>query len=144
MDLDGQHTIKDAKKLIEYTENNKKVLTIGKRLRDKKIPLRSKVGNAITKLVYFLTTGVKVYDTQSGLRCFTNELVDFMINIEGNRFEYEMNVLIFCAKNNIKMKEIIIETIYIDNNIGSHFNKFKDSYLIYKNIVKNVFKRRTK
>ena len=141
MDSDGQHTIKDAKKLIEYTENNKKVLTIGKRLRDKKIPLRSKFGNAITKLVYFLTTGVKVYDTQSGLRCFTNELVDFMINIEGNRFEYEMNVLMFCAKNKIKMKEIIIETIYIDNNSGSHFNKFKDSYLIYKNIVKNEFNR---
>lgn len=144
MDSDGQHTIKDAKKLMEYTENNQNVLTIGKRLRDKKIPLRSKVGNAITKFVFYLTTGVRVYDTQSGLRCFTDKLVDNMLSVEGNRFEYEMNVLMMCAKNKIKMKEILIETIYIDNNSGSHFNKFKDSYLIYKNIIKNTFKRRTK
>ena len=144
MDSDGQHTIKDAKKLMEYTENNQNVLTIGKRLRDKKIPLRSKIGNSITRFVYYITTGVSVYDTQSGLRCFSAELVDFLINIDGNRFEYEMNVLIMCAKNKIKMKEIVIETIYIDNNSGSHFNKIKDSYLIYKNIIKNAFKRRKK
>jgi len=144
MDSDGQHTIKDAKRLIEYIENNQNVLAIGKRLRDKKIPLRSKIGNGITKFVFFLTTGVKVYDTQSGLRCFTDKLIDYMLNVDGNRFEYEMNVLMMCAKNKIKMKEIVIETIYIDNNSGSHFNKFKDSYLIYKNIFKNLFKRRMK
>ena len=144
MDSDGQHTIKDAKKLMDYTENNQKVLTIGKRLRDNKIPLRSKLGNGITKFVFFLTTGVKVYDTQSGLRCFTDKLVDYMLSVDGNRFEYEMNVLMMCAKNKIKMKEIVIETIYIDNNSGSHFNKFKDSYLIYKSIIKNIFKRRRK
>ena len=144
MDSDGQHTIKDAKRLIEYIENNQNVLAIGKRLRDKKIPLRSKLGNSITKFVFFLTTGVKVYDTQSGLRCFSDKLIDYMLNVDGDRFEYEMNVLMLCAKNKIKMKEIVIETIYIDNNSGSHFNKFKDSYLIYKNILKNLFKRRKK
>lgn len=144
MDSDGQHTIKDAKRLIEYIENNQNVLAIGKRLRDKKIPLRSKIGNGITKFVFFLTTGVKVYDTQSGLRCFTDKLIDYMLDVDGDRFEYEMNVLMMCAKNKIKMKEIVIETIYIDNNSGSHFNKFKDSYLIYKNIFKNLFKRRMK
>jgi len=144
MDSDGQHTIKDAKRLIEYIENNQNVLAIGKRLRDKKIPLRSKIGNGITKFVFFLTTGVKVYDTQSGLRCFSDKLIDFMLEVDGDRFEYEMNVLMMCAKNKIKMKEIVIETIYIDNNSGSHFNKFKDSYLIYKNIFKNLFKRRMK
>lgn len=144
MDSDGQHNIKDAKRLIEYTENNQNVLTIGKRLRDKKIPLRSKLGNGITKFVFLLTTGVKVYDTQSGLRCFTDNLIDFMLDVDGDRFEYEMNVLMMCAKNKIKMNEIVIETIYIDNNSGSHFNKFKDSYLIYKNIFKNLLKRRTK
>lgn len=141
MDSDGQHTIKDAKRLMEYTENNEYVLTIGKRLRNKKIPLRSKLGNGITRLVFFLTTSIKVYDTQSGLRCFSDKLVDYMVNVDGDRFEYEMNVLMMCAKNKIKMKEIVIETIYIDNNSGSHFNKFKDSYLIYKSIFKNILKK---
>lgn len=139
MDSDEQHTIKDAKKLIKYTEENPNKLVLGKRLRNKKIPLRSKIGNEITRFIYFLTTRVKVYDTQSGLRCFSDKLVNFLLNIDGDRFDYEMNVLLMCPKNKIKIKEIVIETIYIDNNSKSHFNKFKDSWLIYKNIIKKIF-----
>ena len=48
-----------------------------------------------------------------------------------------MNVLLKCAKDKIKMKEIVIETIYIDNNSGSHFNGIKDSYIIYRDIIKH-------
>lgn len=136
MDCDGQHTIKDAKKLIEEVIQNKNILVLGKRIRSEKTPLRSRVGNAITRFVYKITTGLDVYDTQTGLRVFSNELIDYMLEIEGNRFEYEMNVLLSCAKDKIKIKEIVIETIYIDNNSKSHFNGIKDSYRIYKNIIK--------
>lgn len=59
-----------------------------------------------------------------------------MINTEGNRYEYEMNVLLNYHKYNILVKEIEIDSIYLDNNANSHFNSLKDSYLIYKNILK--------
>lgn len=136
MDCDGQHTIKDAKKLIKEVSQNKDIFLLGKRIRDGEIPLRSRIGNSITRFVYRITTGLDVYDTQTGLRAFSNELIDYMINIEGNRYEYEMNVLLRCAKDKIKIKEIVIDTIYIDNNSASHFNGLKDSYRIYKNIIK--------
>jgi hypothetical protein len=77
-----------------------------------------------------------VYDTQSGLRAFSNKLVPLMLEIEGNRFEYEMNVLLECSSKKIKITEIEIETIYIDNNSHSHFRTIKDSLKIYKNIIK--------
>ena len=136
MDSDGQHKVDDAIKLCNYVINNPNELVIGKRIRSKKTPLRSRFGNAITKLVYFLTTKVNVYDTQTGLRSFTNHLVDFLLNVNGNRFEYEMNVLLLAPKENIKITEIEIETIYIDNNSKSHFNTFKDSLRVYKEILK--------
>ena len=116
MDSDGQHSIKDAKRLIQECTQNRKALILGKRIRSKKTPLRSRIGNGITRVVYRITTGLDIYDTQTGLRAFSNELLDYLLNIEGNRFEYEMNVLLKCAKDKIKMKEIEIETIYIDNN----------------------------
>ena len=136
MDCDGQHTIKDALKLGEYTLNHNEELVTGKRLRNKTTPLRSKIGNSITRFVYRTITGLDVYDTQTGLRAFSNKLVPLMLEIEGERFEYEMNVLLTCSTKKIKITEIQIDTIYIENNSGSHFNSVKDSIKIYKEILK--------
>lgn len=136
MDSDGQHRIEDAIKLAEYIKKHPKDLVLGMRKRSGKTPLRSRIGNGITKLVFRLVSHQNIYDTQTGLRCFSNKLMDFMLNIEGNRYEYEMNVLLNASKNNIKVHEIEIETIYIDNNSGSHFNAIKDSIRIYKDILK--------
>lgn len=136
LDCDGQHKVSDANKLIEYLEKNQNELVIGKRIRSNKTPVRSRIGNMITRFVYKISTGVDIYDTQTGLRAFTDSLMDFMLNVSGDRYEYEMNVLLECPKNNIKIKEIEIETIYINNNSNSHFNTLKDSYKIYKQIFK--------
>lgn len=136
MDCDGQHTIKDAKRLCEECEKKDNILILGKRIRSKKTPIRSIIGNTITRFVYKTTTGLDVYDTQTGLRAFSDKLMDLMINIDGDRYEYEMNVLLSCAKEKIKIKEIEIETIYIDNNSNSHFNALKDSIIIYKEFIK--------
>lgn len=141
MDCDGQHTIKDAKRLIKECSLNRNTLYLGKRVRSKKTPLRSRMGNAITRFVYRITSGLDVYDTQTGLRAFSDALVDYLLKIEGDRFEYEMNVLLKCAKDKVPIKEIEIETIYIDNNSKSHFNAFKDSYLIYKDILGSAFSK---
>ena len=139
MDCDGQHTIHDAKKLCDYIDNHRNALVLGKRLRDGSVPLRSRVGNGITKFIYHITTGLDVYDTQTGLRAFSDCLMDLFLSIPGDRFEYEMNVLLECARRKIPMKEIEIETIYMENNKGTHFDTFKDSYLVYKEIIKFSF-----
>lgn len=49
-----------------------------------------------------------------------------MTDIQGERYEYEMNVLMDFAKNKIPIKEIWIKTIYLDGNKSSHFNAVKD------------------
>lgn len=136
MDADGQHTIKDALKICDLVKKSPDMLVLGKRFFGEDVPLRSRFGNAMTRLVYKIATGVKVYDTQTGLRAFSYKLVPLMLEIKGERYEYEINVLMECSKNNIEIKEIDIATIYINNNSGSHFNVFKDSYRIYKEIFK--------
>lgn len=136
MDSDGQHSIKDAIRLCEAVSKDKNTLYIGKRTVSKNTPLRSRLGNTITRYIYRLVSKTNVYDTQTGLRAFSDELMDFMLNIPGNRFEYEMNVLLECPLNGIEIKEIEIKVIYINNNEGSHFDAIKDSYKIYKEILK--------
>ena len=136
MDSDGQHTVEDAIKLCNYVEDNPDILVLGSRKRNKSIPLRSYLGNSITRFVYSLATKMDIYDTQTGLRAFSDILVPYMLKIEGNRFEYEMNVLLNAKRNNIRIKELTIRTIYIDNNSKSHFNTIKYSFKIYKEIIK--------
>ena len=134
MDCDMQHTLKDAINLCNYAKNHLDILVLGKRTWNRKTPLRSRIGNRITRFVFRMFTKTNIYDTQTGLRAFSYKLTDYMLNNEGNRFEYEMNVLLNLKKNNVLYHEIPIETIYIDNNKSSHFKMFKDSYRIYKNI----------
>ena len=136
MDSDGQHRIEDALNLYNYILENDDTLVLGKRPRGEKTPLRSKIGNAITRFVFHLVSGQDVYDTQTGLRAFSNKLIDYMLKVKGERFEYEMNVLLYAKNNKIPIKEIEIETIYIDNNSKSHFNAIKDSFKVYKEIIK--------
>jgi len=136
MDCDGQHKIEDAEKLCKYSEENPHVLVLGKRLRNEKMPIRSKFGNAITSFIYKVVTNTNVYDTQTGLRAINSNLIDYMIDVEKDGFEYQINVLLNFVKNKIQIHEIEIETIYIAKNAGSHFKFLKDSFKIYKEIIK--------
>lgn len=144
MDADGQHTVKDAEKLINYCFQNSSSLVLGKRMRDPKVPLRSRIGNGITRFIYRLVTKVNIYDTQTGLRAFSNLLVDKLLEIEGDRYEYEINVLLATALDKVPIEELNIETIYIDGNKSSHFDVITDSYRIYKSIFKFYLKNRKK
>lgn len=144
MDSDGQHRVEDAKKLMKACSKNKEILYLGKRIRSKKTPIRSRIGNGITRFIYKIVVGLDIYDTQTGLRAFSDNLIDKLLEVSGSRFEYEMNVLLEFAGQKIKMKEIKIETIYIDNNSGTHFNGLKDSYRIYKDIIKHAMSKKEK
>jgi hypothetical protein len=59
------------------------------------------------------------------------------MEVDGSRFEYELNVLIKLVKMKEEILEYDIKTVYLkDSNKGSHFNVFKDSYKIYKIMFK--------
>lgn len=136
VDADGQHSPKDVEMVCKVSQKHPGYLILGSRKIQKKTPLKSKLGNQITRMVYALTTGVSIYDTQTGLRAFDNTILPKLLVIPGERYEYEMNVLLECSRNKIPIKEIDIETIYINDNAGSHFHPWKDSCRIYKEIFK--------
>ncbi|MDD3193058.1 MAG: bifunctional glycosyltransferase family 2/GtrA family protein [Oscillospiraceae bacterium] len=136
MDADGQHRVEDAKKLCQAAQARPDTLVLGSRGLKEHTPIRSRFGNAVTRWVYRLSTGVRVHDTQTGLRAFSGRLLGEMAQIPGERYEYEMNVLLECARRRIPIREEEIATIYIDHNAGSHFDTLKDSYRVYKEILK--------
>ena len=136
VDADGQHLLKDSLEVCRVWRENPDYLVTGSRRFAGKVPLRSRLGNAITRGMFHLTTGKRVYDTQTGLRAFSVGRVPEMLALAGDRYEYEINQLLYCCMNGVGVYEVPIETVYIDDNASSHFNVLRDSIKIYKVIFK--------
>lgn len=138
-DADGQHTPTDILRLIEAENEHPNTLVLGSRQFTGNVPFKSRWGNRITRAVYALASGVHVYDTQTGLRVLPRCALEDMARIDGERYEYEMNVLLKLRDMKIGVFEVPIETIYIDDNAGSHFNPVRDALRIYMVIFKYLF-----
>ncbi len=134
VDADGQHLIRDVENVSREWSMHRDSLVLGSRAFKGNVPLRSRIGNTITRGVFAVSTGVRVYDTQTGLRAFSTDLLDEMLQIKGERYEYEINQLLICTKKHIPIHEVTIETVYLNKNETSHFNTLKDSWRIYKMI----------
>lgn len=135
-DADGQHSLEDIIAVCEVAQENPGCLILGSRKIGHEAPFRSYLGNNITRWVFRLSTGVNICDTQTGLRAFSYDLTPELLSIEGDRYEYEMNVLLQFSRLKIPMKEVPIQTIYLDGNDSSHFDPLRDSIRIYKKIIK--------
>ena len=137
LDSDGQHLVSDAIKVGKIMVNNNKYVLGTRLFNTKETPLRNKTGNRITSKVFYRFFGVYLKDTQTGLRAIPNRLIDLMINVDGERFEYEMNVLIDLVRNGEKILEEDIKTVYLYNsNKKSNFRVVSDSWKIYKLMFK--------
>ncbi len=140
-DADGQHTVQDCLKLAEELVNGKRALYLGSRdFNQENVPPKSRSGNKITSAVFKLLYGQYLPDTQTGLRAFRKEDLPFMTQVEGERYEYEMKVLIACSRTGIPMIPVTIETIYENDNEGTHFHPIRDSWRIYKVILGGFLK----
>ena len=132
-DCDGQHSVKDIKRLGKELLKYPHDLILGVRDFDKEnVPNKSKFGNKITRNIFKIFIGLDISDTQTGLRGLSRGLMEHFLDLAGERYEYETNMLIACKNDDIKIKEVEIETIYLNSNANSHFNPLKDSILIYK------------
>lgn len=132
IDSDGQHAVKDiircAKRLIEQPDS----LVMGCRnFKQDNVPFKSSFGNILTSKVMHLLVGIKVSDTQTGLRAMSLDTARKFLSVSGERFEYETNMLLACKEQEIAIEEVSIDTIYYEGNKSTHFRPLQDSLLVY-------------
>lgn len=139
VDSDGQHTPKDIINIMKACIENPNSLVLGVRdFSGDHIPFKSRWGNSITKVVSAFILGEKITDTQTGLRGIPVSFMKTLQNVFGERFEFEMNMLVE-AVGNYPIVEIPIETVYESkDNHATHFNPVSDSIKIYK-VLGKVF-----
>lgn len=139
-DSDGQHTPQDILACMRRLWENQSALVMGCRDFDApEVPARSSFGNKCTRKVFKYVLGLSISDTQTGLRAIPTFFMRKLMQVKGERFEYETNMLIETKNLNIPIVEVPVETVYIEENKTSHFNPIKDSVRIYLVFGKFLF-----
>lgn len=135
VDSDGQHQIGDVCRMAEAMDE--KSLVLGCRdLLGENVPPKSRFGNMLTCRVFRLLYGKWISDTQTGLRGIPLADLELFLQVRGERYEYETEMLITAVRNQIPIRELPIETIYIEENAGTHFRPVVDSVKIYAVMLK--------
>lgn len=134
-DCDGQHTLTDIRRVAQVAEQQPGAVVLGSRLVDA-MPPRSRFGNSVTRVLFGLSTGTPLRDTQTGLRAYGPALLPWLQTVPGDRFEYELSLLLEASRLGIPHVEVPIDTIYLEGNRSSHFRTFADSARVYAPLLK--------
>ncbi|MEE1650084.1 bifunctional glycosyltransferase family 2/GtrA family protein [Brachybacterium sp. J144] len=131
-DADGQHSLLDvlrvATAVVAPTADGAPAIVLGVRsFTGPEVPLRSRLGNVVSSWAFEAVAGVRLGDTQTGLRGIPATLLDWAGTVPGDRYEYEYALLVAAARRGIPLREVTIATLYVDENATSHFRPVRDS-----------------
>ncbi len=140
VDGDGQHHPEDTAQCARRMLETGSIVLGARDFCQEDVPFRSRCGNRITAGVFKLFVGMRITDTQTGLRSIPVSFLKAMCAVEGDRFEYETNMLLAMKENRLPYEEVKIRTVYIEENKSSHFHPVKDSWRIYKLIFGRFFR----
>lgn len=129
-DADGQHTPADIAAVAARVRATGR-MTLGVRRFTGPVPLRSRIGNDVTALLFRAATGWALGDTQTGLRGYPAGRLDWLQEVAGDRYEYELAALLRAHDLGMEVEEMEIATVYEPGNTSSHFRPLHDSLRIY-------------
>ncbi len=140
VDGDNQHHPEDTRRCAEEMLKSGKLILGVRDFSQPEVPFRSRTGNRITSFIFKIFVGMTISDTQTGLRAIPARFLPQMLQVSGERFEYETSMLLALKQHSIPYAEVKIRTVYIEENKASHFRAVQDSWRIYRLIFAHFFK----
>lgn len=141
-DCDGQHRPWDIERLLEESRKHPGALCLGVRdFSDRSIPFRNRFGNRAASFFFRLFSGIRLSDTQTGLRAFHADLLSLLLQIGGDRYEYETKVLLSLARSGVPFCTIAVETVYTNEKnerTPSHFRPIADSFRVLLGVSSGI------
>ncbi|MFE6970984.1 glycosyltransferase [Isoptericola sp. NPDC057653] len=130
-DADGQHTPASVRAVADRLSAGGADVVVGERdLTGAGVPLRSRVGNALSGAAVRTATGLPVRDSQTGLRGLAAGTLPWLLDVPGDRYEYELRVLLEASARGAVVAGVPVETVYVDDNASSHFRPVRDSLVV--------------
>ena len=135
-DSDGQHSTEDCVRMAKALIADADTVFIGSReFSFGKMPFRSWFGNRWSSATFALVLGRWLPDTQTGLRAFPMSILPMLVSVAGERYEYEMGVLMKLVRSGLPVKPLSISTIYENGNACSHFSPLRDTIRINRLVL---------
>lgn len=140
IDSDGQHFPEDLPKFLDALEDFQKekngqtlelanpgLLIIGKRdMAQAGIPGKSSFGNKFSNFWYWVETGIKMEDTQSGYRLYPIAKLS-ALKFFTLKFEFEIEVIVRAAWRGVAIQSVPVKIFYEEKGKRvTHFRPFKD------------------
>jgi len=140
-DSDGQHSPECIRRVADELCRHPDSLILGVRtFDDENVPWKSRMGNKLTSAVLGYLTGLSVGDTQTGLRGIPLSFMKELLSVKGERFEFEMRMLLESA-DKYPIRQVPIRTIYDSrDHPQTHFHPVRDSVRIYRILGERFFK----
>ena len=140
VDGDNQHHPADTRACCEHMLKTGHAVLGCRDFNQADVPARSSFGNKTTSMIFKIFVGMTISDTQTGLRALPRNVLEQLVDVYGDRFEYETNMLLAFKTKGIDFDEVKIRTVYIEENKSSHFRVIHDSWRIYKLILAHFFR----
>lgn len=139
-DADGQHQAEDIERVARrLAAGDGSTLVLGCRSFEGRVPLRSRLGNLVTAAAMRWIAGVRLADTQTGLRGIPRALASRLLDTFTAGYEFELDMLLMAKHSGFSIDEVPIRTVYLEGNRSSHFNPLRDSMRIYFVLLRFTF-----
>ncbi|MEJ5368779.1 MAG: glycosyltransferase [Bryobacteraceae bacterium] len=139
-DADGQHLAEDIERVARrLAAADGTTLVLGRRSFEGSVPLRSRAGNVATAAAMRWIAGVRLADTQTGLRGIPRALAERLLRARTSGYEFELDMLLMAKHAGFAVDEVPIRTVYLEGNRSSHFNPLRDSMRIYFVLLRFTF-----
>ena len=135
-DSDGQHTVDDILRVAFRLRSESDAIVLGARDFHGEVPARSRLGNAVSAAAFKVAAGFAVTDTQTGLRGLPASALECLKRVPGERFAYELEVLLGAREAGVRVVEEPIATIYLEHNASSHFRPIRDSARVLRPVLR--------
>jgi glycosyltransferase involved in cell wall biosynthesis len=114
LDGDGQHDPAEIPLLLEPVLSGEADMVVGSRfLRHNQIPKYRMIGQTVLNLTTNMGTGVRITDSQSGFRSFSEQAINKM-SFHENGFAVESEMQFEAGKHHLKVVEVPVSTHYDD------------------------------
>lgn len=127
MDADGQHFADDLPTMLQQVAEKPGTLIIGARnLHQENMPGKNTFANKFSNFWFYVNTGLKAPDTQSGYRVYPLKLIN-KIRFFCTKYEFEVEVIVRSAWRGIKVDWTPVKVYYppAEERV-SHFQPFRD------------------
>ncbi|HSZ57225.1 MAG TPA: DUF2062 domain-containing protein [Tepidisphaeraceae bacterium] len=128
IDTDAQHDPRCIPRMIEIARESPEAYVLGVRnCRTAGYPRRSRLGRRLSNLLIRLECGLKVADSQCGLRVYPLELVK-TVTCRAHRFSYEAEMITRAGWSGCPVIEVPVNTSYLPaGKRVSHFDPWWDT-----------------